>query len=238
MFDDQMPEKPLDDVADTPPDKLPVAPGANSEGSQKNQNASRDTSAQTPQPAAPVNVQESKPNAASTAPLPNEAVSMPTPTPPKTARASKDVVDQSPAFKDTKKGFNFKIFLLILVGLAVVGIAGYIAYTIIVQPANNDGVVNSVPEETVEESVPEETVEVVEVDTDGDGLTDDQEANFGTSAKLVDTDKDGLNDREEIRVYDTDPLDPDTDNDNFLDGEEVNNGYNPNGEGKLFDLPK
>ena len=53
----------------------------------------------------------------------------------------------------------------------------------------------------------------------------------------IDTDKDGLGDREEVQVYGTDPLDSDTDGDTFLDGQEVSAGYNPNGEGKLFDIP-
>lgn len=93
-------------------------------------------------------------------------------------------------------------------------------------------------------------------DTDGDGLTDDQEATLGTNAKASDTDGDGLTDGEEVNVYKTDPLradtdgdgltdgdevkvwktDPtkaDTDGDGFSDGQEVQNGYNPNGPGKL-----
>jgi len=49
-----------------------------------------------------------------------------------------------------------------------------------------------------------------DVDTDGDGLTDDQEA-----------------------IYGTDPMNPDTDGDGYLDGDEVAGGYNPNGPGTL-----
>lgn len=71
-------------------------------------------------------------------------------------------------------------------------------------------------------------------DTDGDGLTDEEEAKLGTSPNNVDTDGDGLSDREEINVYKTDPLNPDTDNDGYSDGVEVKGGYNPKGEGKLF----
>ncbi len=47
-------------------------------------------------------------------------------------------------------------------------------------------------------------------DTDGDGLTDTDEAKYGTSA-----------------------TNPDTDGDGYKDGDEVRNGYNPNGAGKL-----
>ena len=48
----------------------------------------------------------------------------------------------------------------------------------------------------------------------------------------LDLDDDGLSLEEEYK-YSTDPLNPDTDNDNYLDGVEVKNGYNPQGNGKL-----
>ncbi|MDA3840023.1 MAG: hypothetical protein PF572_02950 [Patescibacteria group bacterium] len=48
------------------------------------------------------------------------------------------------------------------------------------------------------------------VDTDGDGLYDDQEIILGTSPELADTDGDG-----------------------FSDKDEIDKGYNPLGEGKL-----
>ena len=38
------------------------------------------------------------------------------------------------------------------------------------------------------------------VDTDGDGLTDDQEATLGTNPNLADTDGDGLSDALEVRL--------------------------------------
>lgn len=50
---------------------------------------------------------------------------------------------------------------------------------------------------------------------------------------LKDSDKDGLTDKEEIEIYHTDPNNFDTDEDGYSDGSEVENGYNPNGEGKL-----
>jgi hypothetical protein len=73
-------------------------------------------------------------------------------------------------------------------------------------------------------------------DTDQDGLTDREEVEIGTNANSTDTDGDGLFDREEAQVYKTDPLNPDTDGDTYSDGAEVKSGYNPNGEGKLFNL--
>ncbi len=42
-----------------------------------------------------------------------------------------------------------------------------------------------------------------------------------------DSDKDGLSDNEEQNIYGTNPINADTDNDSFKDGEEVNNGYSP-----------
>lgn len=71
------------------------------------------------------------------------------------------------------------------------------------------------------------------LDSDSDGLTDERESTLGTSPILIDTDQDGLNDNDEVLVYMTDPLMPDTDGDTFLDGQEVQNGYNPRGAGKL-----
>lgn len=52
--------------------------------------------------------------------------------------------------------------------------------------------------------------------------------------KIADSDNDGLSDYEEKDVYKTNYLLPDTDGDGYLDGAEVNNGYNPNGEGFLL----
>lgn len=51
----------------------------------------------------------------------------------------------------------------------------------------------------------------------------------------VDTDKDGLGDIEEKYKYGTNPNNPDTDGDSYLDGDEVKNEYNPNGEGRLIE---
>ena len=72
-------------------------------------------------------------------------------------------------------------------------------------------------------------------DTDGDGLTDAEEAAAATDPRRIDTDLDGLTDAEELRVYKTSPTDVDHDNDargpsgmqspnpNLFDGSEVMN---------------
>ncbi|PIR13331.1 hypothetical protein COV49_02600 [Candidatus Falkowbacteria bacterium CG11_big_fil_rev_8_21_14_0_20_39_10] len=74
----------------------------------------------------------------------------------------------------------------------------------------------------------------VEIDTDQDGLTDEEEFQLGMDINSVDSDNDGLFDREEVKVYKTDPLNPDTDGDGMSDGDEVKNMRNPKGEGNLF----
>lgn len=74
------------------------------------------------------------------------------------------------------------------------------------------------------------------LDSDLDGLTDEEEVALGTNANNPDSDLDGLTDREEVMVYNTNPLAADTDSDGYADGEEVKNGFNPNGAGKLYDL--
>lgn len=65
-------------------------------------------------------------------------------------------------------------------------------------------------------------------DTDGDGLTDMEEAFcFGTDHELADSDNDGLGDFEEVCEYFTDPFSPDTDGDGSSDLFEIVNGSDP-----------
>ena len=64
--------------------------------------------------------------------------------------------------------------------------------------------------------------ELMERDSDGDGLSDyDEIYIYGTDPLNPDTDGDGLTDYEEIYVYGTDPLNPDTDGDGIPDGDEI-----------------
>ena len=59
-------------------------------------------------------------------------------------------------------------------------------------------------------------------DSDGDGLTEGDEVfTYHTNPKNPDTDGDGLSDREEVRVYHTNPNVPETDGDGLTDKEEL-----------------
>jgi len=67
-----------------------------------------------------------------------------------------------------------------------------------------------------------------EGDTDGDGLSDAEEAAYGSDPLNRDYDGDGLADGEEVYVYGTDPVNNDTDGDSLVDGEEIYQyGTNP-----------
>lgn len=84
-------------------------------------------------------------------------------------------------------------------------------------------------EEKTEEPLPLKETK----DSDNDGLDDETEKNLGADPYSSDSDNDGLSDKEEVEVYSTNPINADTDADGYLDGQEVINGYNPKGAGKL-----
>ena len=66
------------------------------------------------------------------------------------------------------------------------------------------------------------TTKCVAIDTDGDGLTDVEEKGYGTNIRLADSDNDGLSDYQEIATYKTNPLNSNTDNDRYIDGNDPN----------------
>jgi cysteine-rich repeat protein len=66
----------------------------------------------------------------------------------------------------------------------------------------------------------------VERDDDGDGLTNNHEAELGTNPTLADTDADGIEDGDEGQLG-TDPTNADRDGDSVLDGVERTNGTDP-----------
>jgi hypothetical protein len=101
-------------------------------------------------------------------------------------------------------------------------------------PDQSNQIDNQNETSVVDEPLTTENSDSALIDSDGDGLNDQEENNFGTDPQNVDSDSDGLYDREEVRVYKTDPVNPDTDGDGYLDGEEVDNGFNPKGPGALL----
>ena len=81
------------------------------------------------------------------------------------------------------------------------------------------------------------TEEEAKDDTDRDGVSNEDEIEYGTNEKVSDSDNDKLSDYEEIFYWQTDPRDNDTDNDGVKDGVEVMQGRNPSGAGTFTSLP-
>lgn len=98
----------------------------------------------------------------------------------------------------------------------------------------SEGALNATvsPPEPSRPSVP--VVNQGSVDSDRDGLTDDQELQLGTDPRNPDTDGDQLSDGDEVKKYRTDPKKADTDGDGYSDAQEIKNGYNPLGTGKCL----
>lgn len=159
--------------------------------------------------------------------------------------------------KDQQSGSKSKVVVIILVCIiaVIIILAGVLAYSYFKQDEvvnNNFEQENSLndlidtlntqqeEEEIVEEeedlNIQDEDVimeemldeqEELMIDTDGDGIYDDEEIELGTNPNKFDTDDDGLSDFEEIEIYGSNPVMSDTDGDGYSDGDEVKNGYHP-----------
>ncbi len=75
-------------------------------------------------------------------------------------------------------------------------------------------------------------------DRDKDGISDEIEADYGTSDRDDDSDNDGLSDYEEIEYWFSDPNRADSDGDGYRDKQEILNGYRPIGSSALTELPE
>ena len=151
--------------------------------------------------------------------------------------------------------------IITAVVLGIIGGGGWLVYVRFIAPDTGDELfvptefIGEAEEEVFEEEVvtePEEEAVVEEeveeitdaeilfgdiIDSDNDNLDDSREEALGTDPNKVDTDSDGIGDGEEVIVWGTDPLKADTDGDGYLDGEEIKAGFNPLGEGSLFEPP-
>ncbi len=222
MFDNKQEPQDIFDTVE-PPANLPVGGQPLAE-----------TSAPRPQVTAPTAMATAAPQPA-VAPRAYEPVPPPAATP----------------VRQSRKSILPKI-IIVIIALAAMGGAAYLAY-IFMQPEEDAGTDDAnLPGQTAGDSdelpdgkgdspavTPPVVVPpvVVIVDTDGDGLTNEQERAAGTDVSKPDTDSDLLGDKEEVQIYGTDPLRADTDGDTFSDGQEVRSGYNPNGPGKILEVP-
>jgi len=132
---------------------------------------------------------------------------------------------------------KFKLFLLVISGLFIFGV-GYI----FAQKYQDN---NQSSESSIFQS---------SLDSDSDGIVDDQERILGTNPYLADSDSDGFPDKQEVdskhnpniaetkdsldqdgdgligsdeEKFGTDPSSADTDFDGYSDGEEIANGFDP-----------
>ena len=124
--------------------------------------------------------------------------------------------------------FNKKNILIVIL-IALVCLAGFLWWFLAGNKLNKQGVIGPTASTTdesfrvfVEAPVPKNL----------NGLSDEQNKQYGLNGRSVDSDGDGLNDKLELR-FGTDPKKADSDGDGFGDAQEILNGYNPLGEGKL-----
>jgi len=128
--------------------------------------------------------------------------------------------------KNNKKLFVI-IFIIVLI-IIIFGVGGYLWYKFYF-------------DKNISEPLPSSKIDIEDQEKD---LENNQEDAVGTTDQndladtayipSPDTDGDGLTDKQEEMTWKTDPNNPDTDGDGHNDGEEVKNGYNPNGEGKIL----
>ncbi|MDD4606971.1 MAG: hypothetical protein PHS07_01335 [Patescibacteria group bacterium] len=145
---------------------------------------------------------------------------------------------------ENKSGVIKKIILIVGVILIVAGLSFGVWYFLKHKSPVTQKDLDNINIQAEENLIPDNPIaiplqaETQISDQDHDGLSDEEEMALGTDLNNVDSDGDGLFDRDEVKIYETNPLNLDTDGDGYSDGEEVKNNYNPRGEGKLRDFEK
>ncbi len=252
-----------DAVSQSPPSSLPVTPDNNADiSSQKSKDpvVVEDMLADSPEDSLAGETTPAMPSMSYSSS--DGKVETPTNTPPATPPTMTGVPnmpDDPMSWPDNSASVAGKKKMLIagivVVVVILLGIGGYVAYQRFVvqqpvapineseninndtdtttKPTNNDTGTTPVTEDVISDTEDSATDLGLPIDSDGDGLTDQEELKYNTDPDLADTDRDGLFDREEVVSWKTDPLNPDSDGDSFLDGDEVKNGYDPLGPGKL-----
>ncbi len=133
---------------------------------------------------------------------------------------------------DQKKGKNFdkkhisktskKLFLLVLLFVFLIMILFvFIDVVSKISLQNKKELQNNINKENNQVVEDKDETSPLLKDSDGDNLYDLEESNFGTDKNLYDSDMDMISDGEEIKLYKTNPLNPDTDGDGISDYDEV-----------------
>lgn len=241
MFDDKKTQKEPEDIfegTDEVPPARPLVQRSSSEGGNINEGGTPSTpptGQAPPPPGTPAKTVAPPPPAAQP-----EAPSAPPPTAEEKATAEAGQV----VLEEPKKSWG-RLLAIIIAVIVILGVVAWIALqysdSIFSGSREKDKTPkkNEIVDDELKVITPTQTVPKVKapVDSDGDGLTDEEELLLGTDALLTDSDADGLPDRDEVKVYKTDPLDSDTDKDGYFDGEEVEKGYDPKGSGRLYEVP-
>jgi hypothetical protein len=180
------------------------------------------------------------------------------PTPPSSADGLKTEAPQMSGFDDFDDGGSrakkiLKTLFVIIIILAIIGVGAYFVYSRFMVPAtldtpqemqedpyHDDNDFDIIDEDMVsdpgffdeeEDGVIEDAEETEAIEIDDEDFVPIEESM--EALMNMDSDGNGLSDFAEIYIFGTDPFNPDTDGDGFLDGEEIMNCFNPLGEGKI-----
>ncbi|MDD2646665.1 MAG: thrombospondin type 3 repeat-containing protein [Patescibacteria group bacterium] len=142
-----------------------------------------------------------------------------------------------------RQATKFLKIILIIIIIALVGYGGYYAYgkfgPIIKSKLAEVKSTKPTPvQEVVNNKINNDTSQPSTIlDSDKDGLSDQEEQSLATDPNKADSDNDGLLDNEEVKIYKSNPLSGDSNNDGISDGDSVRRGIDPV-TGAQFDLQK